>query len=78
MDGELKNGTVCDYTIDSSRMQRKSGKFFSPQYPSSYPKNTRCRYTFLAQPNQRVKLVFDYVNLQKNDIRYDEQSFLFL
>lgn len=68
-DGQRRNGTVCEYTFHGGPDGRTSGKFFSPQYPSSYPKNSRCKYTFVGQPDQRIKLVFDYVNLQKNDVR---------
>ncbi|KAH9414155.1 hypothetical protein DERP_014374 [Dermatophagoides pteronyssinus] len=44
------------------------GYFFSPQYPSTYPKQTKCSYRFQTNdPNQRIRLLFVEVSLQRND-----------
>ncbi|XP_053202836.1 suppressor of lurcher protein 1-like [Panonychus citri] len=43
------------------------GRFYSPQYPSTYPKGVKCSYTFIGQPSERVKLVFEHIRLQKSD-----------
>jgi len=45
------------------------GRFYSPQYPSTYPKSAQCAYIFIGQPNERVKLVFEHIRLQKSDLR---------
>lgn len=46
-----------------------SGRFYSPQYPSTYPKNTECSYLFVGKPHERVKLIFEHIRLQKGDLR---------
>lgn len=43
------------------------GKFFSLYYPSSYAKNTKCKYAFIARQDEYVRVVFEYINLQKGD-----------
>ena len=45
------------------------GYFFSPQYPSTYPRATRCSYRFQADTNERIHLLFIDVSLQKIDQR---------
>lgn len=49
-------------------MNRQKGKWFSPQYPSTYPKNSKCKYTFIAREDEYVKIVIEYLNLQKQDL----------
>lgn len=72
-DGELIPKTKCDYQFESTATtngtQRLRGRFYSPQYPSTYPKNTLCSYTFVGQPNERVKIILEEVRLQKSDLR---------
>lgn len=51
----------------TSRTNR--GRFYSPQYPSTYPKAAQCAYTFAGLPTERVKLVFEHIRLQKSDLR---------
>jgi len=35
----------------------------SPFYPNTYPANVVCRYTLIAQPRERVQLVFADLDL---------------
>ncbi|KAJ6215435.1 hypothetical protein RDWZM_009935 [Blomia tropicalis] len=43
------------------------GHFYSPQYPSTYPKHTRCRYRFKSKPNERIRILFVDISLQRLD-----------
>lgn len=45
------------------------GHFYSPQYPSTYPKTAKCEYRFLAQPNERVRILFLDVSFSRQDQR---------
>ncbi|CAH0553998.1 unnamed protein product [Brassicogethes aeneus] len=47
----------CTFAYRSS--SKKRGEFNSPRYPSNYPSDTNCTYTFLATNNEQVTLVFD-------------------
>ncbi|KAG0423066.1 hypothetical protein HPB47_001159, partial [Ixodes persulcatus] len=55
----------CSYLMESAN--RTSGRFFSPQYPSSYPRDVKCAYRFLGKENERVKVLFEQVRLQRGD-----------
>ncbi|XP_022245644.1 suppressor of lurcher protein 1-like [Limulus polyphemus] len=66
--GELINGSKCDYNFISNMTNESRGRFFSPQYPSIYPKNVDCSYRFAGNPNERVKIIFEQVHLQNNDL----------
>lgn len=49
------------------------GYFFSPQYPSTYPKQLNCSYHFSTNdPNERIRLLFVEVSLQRNDQRLEQ------
>ncbi|XP_049855573.1 suppressor of lurcher protein 1-like [Schistocerca gregaria] len=65
-DGRRVLGTECDQLFSSGDGPR-SGRFFSPRYPSSYPSNTTCKYYFRAREKERIRLVFEEVSLQKRD-----------
>ncbi|XP_054163934.1 bone morphogenetic protein 1-like [Oppia nitens] len=71
-DGELTKGSQCDYTFVSSATTngtvRSRGRFYSLQYPSTYPKNIQCSYSFFGQDNERVKIILEQVRLQKSDL----------
>lgn len=64
-EGALIEDTSCDYVMES--VNRTEGRFFSPQYPSNYPRESRCSYQFLGRETERVKLVFGQIRLQKGD-----------
>ncbi|EZA59338.1 Cubilin [Ooceraea biroi] len=68
MDGLLVPGTVCDHKFVSSQSTPQYGRFYSPRYPSSYPKNIRCSYLFRARLKERIRLVFEEISLQKGDL----------
>ncbi|XP_063909053.1 dorsal-ventral patterning tolloid-like protein 1 isoform X2 [Zophobas morio] len=47
----------CTFTYRS--VSKKKGEFNSPRYPSNYPSDTNCTYSFLGTNNEQVTLVFD-------------------
>ncbi|XP_065169996.1 bone morphogenetic protein 1 isoform X3 [Atheta coriaria] len=47
----------CTFTYRSA--SKKKGEFNSPRYPSNYPSDTNCTYSFLATPNEQVILIFE-------------------
>ncbi|XP_066581452.1 suppressor of lurcher protein 1 [Prorops nasuta] len=67
-DGILISGTMCNYHFISAQLPTRYGHFYSPRYPSSYPKNIRCTYLFRATPTERIKVVLEKISLQKGDI----------
>ncbi|RZF38176.1 hypothetical protein LSTR_LSTR005537 [Laodelphax striatellus] len=67
-EGAQLPGSVCDYMFRSGDLPASSGHFYSPRYPSSYPKNIRCAYTFQSRSKERIRVVFEEVTLQKGDI----------
>ncbi|GFY59569.1 CUB domain-containing protein [Trichonephila inaurata madagascariensis] len=67
-DGYLIPGSKCNYEISPEQTNRTRGKFYSPQYPSNYPRDVTCHYRFTATPNNRVKIVFEQIRLQKGDL----------
>ncbi|CAN7936892.1 unnamed protein product, partial [Ixodes hexagonus] len=67
VDGVLLPGTSCDYDFESGNRTETHGHFYSPLYPSTYPKNVRCAYSFIARFNERVRLTFEKIRLQQGD-----------
>ncbi|CAG2110268.1 unnamed protein product [Medioppia subpectinata] len=71
-DGELIPKSKCDYKFESTATingtARSRGRFYSPQYPSTYPKNIECSYIFVGQSNERVKLTLESIRLLKTDL----------
>ncbi|XP_012263526.1 suppressor of lurcher protein 1 [Athalia rosae] len=67
-DGQLIPGSMCDHEFVSSALTPLHGRFYSPRYPSSYPKNIRCSYRFRARLKERIRVVFEEIALQKGDI----------
>ncbi|KAG8233731.1 hypothetical protein J437_LFUL013138 [Ladona fulva] len=47
-DGQKVPGTMCDYQFVSSNFSLSKGRFYSPRYPSGYPRNIKCAYRFRA------------------------------
>lgn len=45
---------------------KKSGTFASPGFPSHYPELVSCRYIFEAVGDERIKIKFDYFELEGN------------
>lgn len=78
-DGELIANSKCDYkfvsTATTNGTQRSRGRFYSPQYPSTYPKNVDCVYAFEGEPNERVKVVLEEIRLQRSDLRFGPNVF---
>ncbi|XP_067142809.1 suppressor of lurcher protein 1-like [Centruroides vittatus] len=68
IDGELLHASTCDYQFISTNGSRSRGKFYSPQYPSTYPQNTQCAYHFMGKYNEKVTIMFEQVRLQKSDL----------
>ena len=76
LDGEKLSGTLCDYEflrIDSTTSKltkhKTIGKFYSPNYPSSYGRGLKCAYHFMAKYNERVKVTFEKIDLANDDLR---------
>lgn len=70
-EGELLSGSQCDYQFVRISMNDKtSGKLYSPNYPSKYPKNTNCAYHFFAKYNEKVKVLFESIQMKNDDVRY--------
>ncbi|OWR42527.1 cubilin like protein [Danaus plexippus plexippus] len=67
-DGVKVSGTQCDYVFASQAERPSHGRLYSPRYPSSYPNSVRCNYHFNARKNERIKLVFEELYLQKGDV----------
>lgn len=74
-DGDEEDGEIPKSSLPtpSARFQiggtAQRGHFYSPQYPSTYPKTAKCEYRFLAQPNERVRLLFLDVSFSRQDQR---------
>ncbi|WAR08979.1 DMBT1-like protein, partial [Mya arenaria] len=64
-DGILQYGTQCTYDIQST-YNHTSGKFFSPRYPQKYPQSSNCRYIFMGQESEKVKVIFRIIRLPKH------------
>nr|XP_014282886.2 suppressor of lurcher protein 1-like [Halyomorpha halys] len=69
-EGERVPGTSCDYLFSRATPSHNSssGVFYSPGYPSSYPRKARCAYSFRARPKERVKIIFEELDFQKGDV----------
>ncbi|KAK0157756.1 hypothetical protein PV328_011454 [Microctonus aethiopoides] len=67
-DGQLIPGTMCDHEFVSSQTTPQHGRFYSPRYPSSYPKNIRCSYLFRARLKERIRIIFEEISLQRGDL----------
>ena len=69
-DGQLMSGSRCDYQFVRLTMDDKSsGKLYSPNYPSKYPTNINCAYHFFAIYNEKVKVLFESIQLHDDDQR---------
>lgn len=74
-DGEKLSGTLCDFeflsinSISKGTKHKTNGKFYSPNYPSSYSRGLKCAYHFMAKYNERVKVTFDKIDLANDDLR---------
>ncbi|XP_063229250.1 suppressor of lurcher protein 1-like [Bacillus rossius redtenbacheri] len=67
-DGQKVAGTACDHQFTSSNHSAAGGRFYSPRYPASYPRTTKCNYRFRGRLKERVRIVFEEVSLQNGDI----------
>ncbi|XP_064473488.1 suppressor of lurcher protein 1-like [Ornithodoros turicata] len=67
VDGTLLPGSLCDYDFVSGNRSTSSGHFYSPLFPSTYPKNIQCAYNFIARFNERVRITFEKIRLQRGD-----------
>ena len=63
MRGGTKRWGGCIYDFQSNN-RTKEGKFFSPLYPRNYEPNQRCYYIFHALTNERVKVIFENIQLE--------------
>ncbi|XP_068083514.1 suppressor of lurcher protein 1-like [Anabrus simplex] len=67
-DGQKLPGTMCDHQFISSNYSLTHGRFYSPRYPSSYPRNIKCAYRFRGRLKERIRVVFEEVRLQHGDV----------
>ncbi|KAI5712255.1 hypothetical protein M8J75_006997 [Diaphorina citri] len=67
-DGHKLSGTTCDYQFVSTNHTRPQGRFFSPRYPSNYPADIKCAYTFRARAQERIRVVLEDFKLEKGDV----------
>ncbi|KAI8792144.1 cubilin isoform X4, partial [Biomphalaria glabrata] len=54
----------CDKVFSSYTLKNKMGVFQSPGFPSNYPNGVKCKYKFIANSNERVKIRFTQFSLQ--------------
>uniref|UniRef100_A0A1I8HKG3 CUB domain-containing protein n=1 Tax=Macrostomum lignano TaxID=282301 RepID=A0A1I8HKG3_9PLAT len=66
----LGSTNECSYLISSP----EEGTLLSATYPGLYPDNMHCVYIFQAKPNQRVRLVFEDLDLYEIAGESIEQS----
>ena len=64
--GQKRWGSQCAYDFHSTA-SIKSGKLFSPKYPQNYPSNANCQYLFYASKNERVRVTFQNIQLERID-----------
>lgn len=64
------SGSNRSTQLNLASQRTTRGRFYSPQYPSTYPKSIECTYFFVGQSNERVKLIFENIRLQKSDLRW--------
>lgn len=69
VDGVAVPNTTCSYRFASANRTEGHVYFYSPLYPSTYPKNVRCLYNFMARFNERVRITFEKIRLQQGDYR---------
>lgn len=67
VDGVLLPNTFCNYDFVSGNRSTSYGHFYSPLFPSTYPKNIQCAYNFVARFNERVRIIFEKIRLQRGD-----------
>ena len=58
------NGAKCHFLYRSST--RKYGSFNSPRNPSNYPSNALCRYEFIGNEREQVRISFE--NFKTDDV----------
>lgn len=66
-EGDKLDASGCDYQFVNTNRSLSKGHFYSPRYPSNYPKNVRCAYRFVGKFNEKIKLMFENVSLQQGD-----------
>ncbi|XP_055889902.1 cubilin-like isoform X3 [Biomphalaria glabrata] len=61
---EVAGQLDCDKVFSSYTLKNKMGVFQSPGFPSNYPNGVKCKYKFIANSNERVKIRFTQFSLQ--------------
>uniref|UniRef100_A0A8D8Z1K3 Dorsal-ventral patterning protein tolloid n=1 Tax=Cacopsylla melanoneura TaxID=428564 RepID=A0A8D8Z1K3_9HEMI len=67
-DGHKLAGTSCDYQFISNNHTRPQGRFFSPRYPSNYPPDIKCAYTFRARAQEKIRVILEDIKLEEGDV----------
>lgn len=65
MNPEINSCVDCEHKY-TYRGPRK-GLFTSPKFPEKYPERTTCCYFFHAKDDGRVRIEFDYFDLESSD-----------
>ena len=66
--GNRRWGTQCTYDFYSNQ-KSKEGRLFSLNYPQNYSPGANCQYVFYGLLNERVKVVFQNIQLEYIDGR---------
>jgi len=66
--GSPRWGAKCIYDFQSNKLTR-GGRFFSPRFPQHYPPDVTCQYLFFGMRHERVKIVFQNIQLEFIDGR---------
>ncbi|XP_065584752.1 suppressor of lurcher protein 1-like isoform X2 [Artemia franciscana] len=66
-DGKKVSHSTCDFQFLSGPTSSKSGKFFSPFFPAPTPSNLKCRYFFYGRYQERIKIVFETLEINQHD-----------
>ncbi|XP_011497210.1 PREDICTED: suppressor of lurcher protein 1 [Ceratosolen solmsi marchali] len=60
--GKQEPSYPCAFVFNSN--ETVNGTFVSPNYPGFYPRDTECHYFFNGQPKERVRLHFNYFDVE--------------
>lgn len=60
--GQQAPDLPCAFVFNST--EATEGIFHSPNFPGFYPRDTECHYFFNGQTGQRVRLNFNYFDVE--------------
>eukprot|EP00108_Taenia_solium_P010360 TsM_000204400 transcript=TsM_000204400 gene=TsM_000204400 len=70
VDGDRLPDSECSYFIRNTPTRRllAGGRIVSPRYPSDYPPNIRCSYTFIGRSDERIVISVQSLLLSHRDL----------